>query len=124
MVPGGRPLIAIGYKYNTQKVLSFITTADTDSKKSGIPFLFKYPEPYHNVVIHPVARPLVMSKFSGSVDGVDSHNKSRQSDLALENLWVTQRGWLRLCTTAAMGMNITNFCKKIVMRLRYITMKN
>ena len=26
MVPGGRPLIAIGYKYNTRKVLSFIVT--------------------------------------------------------------------------------------------------
>ena len=26
MVPGGRPLIAIGYKYNAQNVLSFIVT--------------------------------------------------------------------------------------------------
>ena len=39
---------------------------------------------------------------------VDSHNKSRQSDLALEKWWVTQCGWLRLCTTVAMGMTITN----------------
>ena len=115
VMPGGGPLIDIGYKYNTQKVLSFITTADTDSKKSGIPFLFKYPEPYHNVVIHPVARPLVMSKFSGSVDGVDSHNKSRQSDLALEKFWVTQCGWIRLCKTVYMGINITNFLILFIM---------
>ena len=42
---------------------------------------------------------------------VDSHNKSRQSDLALEKWWVTKCGWLRLCTTFAMGMTITNCWK-------------
>ena len=42
---------------------------------------------------------------------VDSHNKSRQSDLALEKWWVTQCGWLQLCTTVAMGMTITNCWK-------------
>ena len=39
---------------------------------------------------------------------VDSHNKSRQSYLALEKWWVTQCGWLRVCTIVAMGMTITN----------------
>ena len=52
-----------------------------------------------------------MSKFFGSVNEVDSHKKSRQSDLALEKFWVTHRGWLRLCTTVAMGMTITNLWK-------------
>ena len=42
---------------------------------------------------------------------VDSHNKSRQSDLALEKWWVNQCGCLRLCTTVAMGMTITNCWK-------------
>ena len=42
---------------------------------------------------------------------VDSHNKSRQSDLSLEKWWVTQCGWLRLCATVAMGMTITNCWK-------------
>ena len=49
-----------------------------------------------------------MSKIFGSVNGVDSHKKSCQSDLALENFWVTQCGWLQLCTTVAMGMMLTN----------------
>ena len=49
-----------------------------------------------------------MYKFFGSVNEVDSHNKSRQSGLALEKFWVTQCGWLWLCTTVAMGMAITN----------------
>ena len=42
---------------------------------------------------------------------VDSHNKSRQSDLALEKWWVTQCGWLRIGTTVAMGMSINNCWK-------------
>ena len=29
LVPGGRPLVAIGYKYNARKVLSFIVTDST-----------------------------------------------------------------------------------------------
>ena len=53
---------------------------------------------------------------------VDSHNKSRQSGLALDKWWVTKCGWLRLCTTVAMGMTITN-CWKLfrcgVKRERY-----
>ena len=47
-------------------------------------------------------------QFFSAVNEVDSHNKSRQSDLELEKWWVTQCGWLRLCTTGAMGMTITN----------------
>ena len=62
MVPGGRPLIAIGYKYNERKVLSFIVTDNTGITKNGIPYLSKYPDQFTNVSIRPVARPIVMSK--------------------------------------------------------------
>ena len=51
--------------------------------------------------------PLLCQKKS-AFNEVDSHNKSRQSDLALEKWWVTQCDWLRLCTTVAMGVAITN----------------
>ena len=62
MVPGDRPLIAIGYKYNVRKVLSFIVTDSSGRKKTGIPYLSKYPDQFTYVVIRPVAYPLVMSK--------------------------------------------------------------
>ena len=42
---------------------------------------------------------------------IESHNNSRQSDLALKKWWVTQCSWLRLCTTVAMGMTINNCWK-------------
>ena len=62
MVSGGRPLIAIGYKYNARKVISFIVTDNAGSKKTGIPYLSKYADQFTNVAILPIARPLVMSK--------------------------------------------------------------
>ena len=49
-----------------------------------------------------------MYKFFGYVNEVYSHNKSRHYDLALDKFWVNQCGWLRLCTTFVIGMNITN----------------
>ena len=63
MVPGGWPLIAICYKYNVRKVLSFIVTNNAGSTKTGIPYLSKYTEQFTNVSIRPVARPVVMSNF-------------------------------------------------------------
>ena len=66
---------------------------------------------FDNVSIHPVAHTLVMSKLFGSINEVDYHRKSRQSDLALEKYWFTQCGWIRLCKTVAMGMTINNFWK-------------
>ena len=61
MVPGGRPLIAIGYKYNARKVLSFIVTDSAGSTKNGVPYLSKYHDQFTNVSIRPFARTVVMS---------------------------------------------------------------
>ena len=63
MVPGDRPLIAIGYKYNARKVLSFIVIDNLGSTKTGITYLYNYPDQFTNVDIRPVASPLVMSKI-------------------------------------------------------------
>ena len=108
-VPGERPLLAVGYKYNTRKVLLFVAKAGAGITTLGITYLSKYPDQFYNSSIHPVAHPPLMSKFFGSVNDVDSHNKPRQPDLAVEKFWVTQCGWLRLYTTVDMGMKITNF---------------
>ena len=62
LVPGGRPIIVIGYKYDARKVLYFIVKDNTGSTKTGIPYLSKYPDQFNNVAIRPVARHLVMSK--------------------------------------------------------------
>ena len=62
MVPKDRPLISIGYKYNARKVISFIVTDNEVITKTGITYLYKYPDQFTNVAIRPVACTLVMSK--------------------------------------------------------------
>ena len=60
VVTGDRPIIAIGYKHNARKILSFIITDNKGSTKTGITYLSKYPDQFTNVAIRPVSRPLVM----------------------------------------------------------------
>ena len=86
MVPRGRLLIAIGYKYNMQKVLCFIITENSRITQAGITHLYNYSDHFSFVAIHPVYRPLVVYKFFEYVNEFDSNNKPRQYDLALETL--------------------------------------
>ena len=44
MVPGESPLLAIGYKYNSQKALSFVATAGVGRTALGIHYISKYPD--------------------------------------------------------------------------------
>ena len=111
MMRGENPLLAIGYKYNSWTVLSFVATAGVGSTMLGITYLSKYPDQLSNVSIRPVYLPLLVSKFFGSVYEVESYNKSRQLDIAPENFWVKKCDWIWLCTTVAMGMKITNCWK-------------
>ena len=111
MVTVERRLLDIGYKYNSRKFLSFVATAGSGSTTLDIPYLSKYPDQFSNVSIRPVACLLLMSKFFGSVNKLDTQNKYRQSYLALEKFWVTQCCWLWFCTTVDVGMTITNFWK-------------
>ena len=109
VVPGDRPIIAIGCKYKAKKVIYLIATEDAGITKFGIPYLYKYPENFYNVSIHPVSHPLVMSRLFGSFNEFYPNKKPRQYGLALEKYWVNQCGWIHLCMTVAMGMTIYNF---------------
>ena len=60
VVPGDRPLVDIGYKYNARKVLYFIVAYNIGSTKTGIPYLYHYPDQFTNFSIRSVARTLVM----------------------------------------------------------------
>ena len=60
VVHGGRPLIAIGYKYNAQKVLYFIVTDNAGGTNAGLPYLSRYADQFYNVSAHPIHSTLVM----------------------------------------------------------------
>ena len=111
MLPGERPLIAIGYKQEAHNFLKLICTEEAGSTKSGITYLYKYLDPFSNDIILPVPRPLAMYKLSEYGNAVDSQNISDHYNLVLGKFLVNQCVWIRLCTEVAMGMTITNFWK-------------
>ena len=47
--PGGRPLMAIGYNYNSRKVLGSIATEGAGSTEPGDPYSSCFPDIYSNV---------------------------------------------------------------------------
>ena len=68
ILSGERPLLSIGYKYNSRKILSFFATSGEGITTLVITYLPKYSDQFSNVSILPVARPLTTSKFFGSVN--------------------------------------------------------
>ena len=63
VVPRDRPLVAVGYKYNTQKIIYFIFIEYSGSTNAGIQYLSNYPGPFSNFAIITLACPLFMSKL-------------------------------------------------------------
>ena len=62
-VPSYRPLMVVGYKCRSQKVLVFIDTEEARSTKPGVPCLSCYPDNYSNVSILPVLCPSVIGRY-------------------------------------------------------------
>ena len=52
--PGNIPIMAIIYKYRSQKVPGFIAVEGVQSTVPGVPYLSSYPGNYSNVSIHPI----------------------------------------------------------------------
>ena len=82
--PCGRPLLAIGYKYNFSKFLGFIATEGAGSTEPGDPYLSHYPDIYSNVSVRPVVPPHLLGRYLNACNETDNHNRMRQSDLALD----------------------------------------
>ena len=49
--PGERPLLSIGYKYNSRKVLGFIATEVAGSTEPGDPYLSLFPDIFSYVSV-------------------------------------------------------------------------
>ena len=108
--PGGLQIvleICIDYKYNKLKVLTFVLTRGTGSTIAGRPYQARFPDIYGNVHTWDVARPYVISRYFNYSNGVDIHNQAHQSNIALEEDWVTQNPYFRLWTTV-IAMTVTD----------------
>ena len=60
---GERTLLAIGYKYNSRKVLGFVATEGAISTEPGDPCLSRFPDIYSNVSVRPVVRPHLLGRY-------------------------------------------------------------
>mmetsp|Transcript_16204 Transcript_16204/g.37447 ORF Transcript_16204/g.37447 Transcript_16204/m.37447 type:complete len:323 (-) Transcript_16204:327-1295(-) len=93
-------LFAVAYRYSLRsKVLCFIGTWNAGSTIPGEPYIARFGDEYGNLQSRAIMRPDVISRYFKVSDKIDNHNKSRQSDLGLERLWLTKNCWFRLSTT-------------------------
>ena len=100
--------MAIGYKYNSGKVLGFISTEGEGSTEPGDAYLTRYPHNYFNVSVCPIFIPHFIGQYLNACDEIYNHNRMRKSDLALEKYRVIHVEYFRLATTVALGMGITD----------------
>ena len=113
--PVERPLLAIGYKYSSSKLLVFIATEGAGSTEPGDPYLSCFPDIYSNVSICPVIRPHLLSRYFNACNAIYNHNSMRQSDIVIYKYWVTQIEYFILATTVSLGMCITDGSSHTVM---------
>jgi hypothetical protein len=106
----GVELLAIGYKYNSTKVLTFIATTESGSTVPGTPYRARFVDDFDNLLSRPVQRPQVISTYFSRSNAVDKHNQARQSELKLEKHWKTQNVWFRLACTM-IGITTTDAWK-------------
>jgi hypothetical protein len=107
--PSGTDLLAIGYTYNSKRVLKFVATSDAGSTKAGTPYDMKFCDLYNNVCVCVcrVDRPAIVSQLFGDSNCIDSHNHVCQFELALEKRWFTRDSLFRLHTTLTV-MTVTD----------------
>ena len=81
--PCERPLLAIGYKYNSRKFLGFVATEGAGSTEPGGPYLSRFPDIYSTVSVCPVVHLHLIGRYSNACNAIYNHNRMWQSYLAL-----------------------------------------
>ena len=61
--PGEIPLLAIGYKYNSRKVLGFIATEGAGITEPVDPYLSRLPDIYSHVSVRPVVHTHLLGRY-------------------------------------------------------------
>ena len=107
-VPWDRPLIDIGYKYNSQKVLWLIATEGYGNTDPGYPYSYLLPDTYFNVSIWPVVCTNIIGRYFNACNEICQHKMMQPYDLALEEYWVTHSVYFRLAVIVALGAWITD----------------
>ena len=108
IVPGGAPLMSIGYNYSSSNVLVFIATEEGVSTEPGYTCLYYFYDNYSNFSFWPIVCPHLLVRYLNTYNTIDNHNRMWQYELALDKYWVTQKDNIRIATTVALDMRITD----------------
>ena len=73
----GVQLIAVGYKYNSSKVLCFVATKNAGSTTPGEPYQARFLDDHDNLINRPVDQPQVISTYFMRSNAIDKHNQAR-----------------------------------------------
>ena len=84
IVPGGRPLTEIGYKYKYRKFLGFIATKGDGNTELGDPYLSRLPGICSNISVRPVFCPHLLGRYFNSCNAIVNRNWVRKYGLALD----------------------------------------
>jgi len=72
----GVRLIAVGYKYNSSKVLCFVATKNAGSTTAGEPYRARFLDDHDILISRPVDRPELISTYFPRSNGIDKHNQA------------------------------------------------
>ena len=100
-------LLAIGYKYNQRKVLSFLATKGVGHTEPGKAYKARWKDEHNNTQLREISRPSICSTYFEHCNAIDVHNQIQQFDLHLEKQWITNDGYFRIAT-AVFGMTIVD----------------
>jgi len=106
----GVDLLAIGYKYNTKKVLCFVSTKIVGSTEPACYYEACWMDPNGNMMSRRVPRPTTINEYFLHSNTVDKHNHVHQFLLWLEKHWKTEDGYFQIITTI-FGICITDAWK-------------
>ena len=73
--PAERPLLDIGYKSNSRKILGFIATEGAGINEPGDPYLSLFPDIFSNVSVRPVVHPHLLRRYFNACNTIDNHNR-------------------------------------------------
>ena len=112
-------LVAIGYRFNSKRVLHFVTTVGEGRTSKGAAYQMKFNDAHANVCHRDIAHPAVILRYFKVSNPIDVNNQMQQRCLALEECWVTGNRWFCLWITF-MGWTVTDtwfLCRELKAKL-------
>jgi len=106
----GVDLLSVEYKYNSRKVLCFVSTSNVGSTITSSFYKARWLDNNGNTMSRRIPCPDIMSTYFQYSNTIDKHNHACQFLLQFEKHWVTEDGYFRIMTML-FGMVITDCWK-------------